>query len=101
MTVRVRVLHLGTVKQEALRIEGAVESPGGAALAVWEVRENGALETVPGLSPGRAVAAHCSSGCESHGVPQSLEARLWGGMEGGKGQAGSWEAERAARGPLS
>ena len=41
-------------------------------LAHWKVTEKGALETESGVTPGRAAAAHCSSGCKTHGDPQSL-----------------------------
>ncbi|XP_036158139.1 ankyrin repeat domain-containing protein 23 isoform X2 [Myotis myotis] len=70
--LRIRLLKLGTVKR-GLRVEAATgERRGGAALAPWEVREQGTLGTDSGVSQVRAAAAHCSPGCTSSGVPASL-----------------------------
>lgn len=56
VTVRARLLRLRRVKQEGLGQQRPQE-PGRAALAPWEARDSGALETGSGAQPRPTAAA--------------------------------------------
>ena len=51
MILRVCLLKLGKDKEDLRTEEAAGERLGRAALAHWKVREKGALQTGPGISP--------------------------------------------------
>lgn len=67
---RVHLLKLGTVdKKEGFRVEAATGEPRWGCYWLTEVREKGPW----GQDRFSGFAAHCSSGCKSHGDPRSFK----------------------------